>query len=103
MAGLLRVRGEDELAGVDAGADLELRAIAIAEPLQADRGASLLVRGGDRFALAEAAVEADREAPRRVVADRAAHAHDAADVRQQRPGLHLAVAGVQDDQLDRGA
>jgi hypothetical protein len=67
------------------------------------RGAALPVGVGDRFALADAAVEADREGSRRVVADRAAHSDDAADVRQQRPGLHVAIAGAQDDQLDRGS
>src|SRR5262245_55598855 len=113
--GLLRVRdcavclrlhgigGEDELAGVDARADRELRAIAFAEPAETDGCASLLVGGGDRCTLAEAAVEADREASRRVVVDRTAHPHDAADMRQQRLGLHVAVAGAHDDQLDRAA
>src|SRR5262249_21492603 len=43
------------------------------------------------------------EGSRRVVADRAAHADDAADVQQERPSLHVAVAGAQDDQLHRGA
>jgi hypothetical protein len=50
-AGPRRVRGEDEPAGVDAGADREPRAGAVVQALQMDRGA---------------------------------HAHDAADVRQQR-------------------
>ncbi len=88
---------------VNAGADRELRAIAVAKALQADRGAALLVGSGDRFALAEATVEADREAARCVVADRAAHSDDAADVRQQRSGLRVAVAGGEDDQPDRGS
>ena len=45
------------MAGVDAGTDGELGAIVIGEPLETDRSAPLGVRGGDRLALAEAAVE----------------------------------------------
>jgi hypothetical protein len=91
--------GQDELAGVDAGADAEPGAIAVGEPLETDRSAALRVRGGDRLALAEAAVEADREGPHRFVGDRAAHPDDTADVPHQRLGVELAVAGAQDDQL----
>ncbi len=73
------------------------------QALEADRGAALLVGGGDRLALSEPAVEADREAPRRAVADRAADPDDAVDAGQQRRGLRLAVTGAEHDQLDRRA
>ena len=50
----------------------------------------------DRLALAQAAVEADREATSGGITDCAAHANDAVDMREQRVGLHVAVAGGED-------
>jgi hypothetical protein len=43
------------------------------------------------------------QAPGRSIAERTAHPHDAFDVGRQRLGLRLAVTGVQDHQLHRGA
>jgi len=103
QVGLRRVRGENELVRVDAITDLELRSIAVVEALQADRGAPLLVRGRDRLAFSQPTVEADREVPGCVVADGASHSYDAIDMCQQRLGLHLAVTGIEDGQLHRGA
>jgi len=56
---------------------------------------------GDRLAVTEATVEADREASRRTVGDRTAHSHDALDMCEQGLCLSLAVAGVEDHNLHR--
>jgi hypothetical protein len=47
------------------------------------------------------AIEPDREAPRRIITDRAAYSHDTIDVSHQRRDLLVTVAGAQGDQLDR--
>jgi hypothetical protein len=96
-----RVSSDDEPVDIDASANLELRTLAVGQPVEADRGAPLPVGRRDRLAFAEPAVEADREVPRRVIADRAAHSHYAVDMSQQRLGLRLAVAGAENHQLDR--
>jgi hypothetical protein len=51
----------------------------------------------DRSAVADRAVEPDRERSRRLVADRAIHANDTVDRDAQRVGLDGAVAGVEHD------
>src|SRR5262245_29640002 len=70
-------------------------------PFQAERSAALLVRGRDRPALAQAAIEADGESDRCWVRNRARHLHDAIDMPHERVGQIVAVAGVEDHQLDR--
>lgn len=84
------------------GADLELGAITIGKPLEADRGTALRVCHRDRLTFAQATIEADREAPRGRIADRTTHAYHAVDVLEQGHRLCIAVAGAQDYQSDRG-
>lgn len=73
----------------------------VARDLQADRRTSLPVCRRDRLAVSQPPVEADRVRPGDLAAGLAAQAHDAVDVREQRLGLRLAVAGAEDDQPDR--
>lgn len=72
----------------------------VGKPLQMDRGPAVRVGGGDGLLFAQAAVESDRKDPRRVVVDRAAHAHDAIDVSAQGLGNRRRVARVQHDEPD---
>jgi hypothetical protein len=80
------------LAGVGASADPELRPSAVELALQADRGDPVLVRPRNRLALAQRAIEADREDPGHVIVERFARSHDTVDVGQQRVGQTFVVA-----------
>jgi hypothetical protein len=95
--------GQDQLAGIHVGADLELRANTAVLTFQIDRGAALLVGRCDRLTLGQATVETGREASRCDIAGCAAHSDDTLDVREQRVGLGVAVAGIENNHLDRGA
>src|SRR5262249_7488523 len=81
----------------------ELRTIAVGPTLQADRSAPLSVRCRHRFALPQAAIEADREASRRILAYRAGHPHDTVDMSHKGLGPLLPVPHAQNTQLDRSA
>ncbi|HSJ99828.1 MAG TPA: hypothetical protein VK932_01250 [Kofleriaceae bacterium] len=99
---IYRVSGsQDDAGGVDPRADLELRAIRVAQSFQADRGVPVPVCRRDRLLLAEGAVEADREGPRHVIVERATHPDNAVDMREQRLRRCLPMARAQDDQPDR--
>ena len=72
---------EDEPVGGDNGADPEPWARAVGQTFEVDRGAPLPCTP-PRPTRALRGLESDREGPRRVVVDRAAHSDDAVDVGQ---------------------
>jgi hypothetical protein len=109
---------DPEAPGLDEETRRRRRVLASLHELPVEELSKLMVRSGiytedgelcspagrhrDRRAVAQAAVEADREGPGRVVDEPATHADDAVDVRPQRVGLDGAIAGAEDDELDRG-
>src|SRR5262245_6711311 len=71
-------------------------------PVHAQDGTALLVSALDRCPVAEAAIESAGEVPRGFIAHRAAESREVVDGFQQRIGLVVAVAGAENDELDRG-
>jgi hypothetical protein len=86
---------------IEAVTHLELRPVGLEQPVEVDRGPALLERRRDGLVLAQAAVEPDRKAPRRVVVDRSAHTDHAVDMGEQRLGDRRGVARVEHDEPDR--
>src|SRR5262249_6636273 len=92
-------RRHDKLPGSYVGTDTQLWAIVVRQIVEMDGRARLGKRLLDRSALSQATVEPDGELLGRCVADGSGHAHDTADVRQQRVRQQLAIAGVENDEL----